>query len=64
MLDGILHYPLVPIGFYQDIVATTGLRPVIMGQIEPSFYCEELIDNFPGARVIPSQGEVFGTLLP
>jgi hypothetical protein len=55
VLDGIPQYPVVPIGFYRDIVQSTGLRPVIMGQIEPSFYCEELLDAFPGARIIPSQ---------
>ena len=56
VLDGIPHYPLVPIGFYRDIVQSTGLRPVIMGQIEPSFYCEELIDTFPQARIIRQPG--------
>jgi hypothetical protein len=58
VLDGIPQYPLVPIGFYRDIVQSTGLRPVIMGQIEPSFYCEELLDAFPHARIIPSQGAI------
>ena len=58
VLDGILHYPLVPIGFYRQVVQSTGLRPVIMGQVEPSFYCEELIDAFPQARIIPSQGAI------
>jgi hypothetical protein len=58
VLDGIVHYPLVPIGFYRDVVQSTGLRPVIMGQVEPSFYCEELLNAFPQARVIPSQGAI------
>jgi hypothetical protein len=58
VLDGILHYPLVPVGFYRDVVRSTGLRPVIMGQIEPSFYCEELMDAFPHGRVIPTQGPI------
>ena len=33
ILDGVPHYPLLPIGFYEDIVAKTGLTPVFVGQL-------------------------------
>jgi len=31
ILDGVPHYPLLPIAFYEDVVARTGLTPVFVG---------------------------------
>jgi hypothetical protein len=56
ILDGIPHYPLLPIAFYEDVVARTGLNPVFVGQLTPSEYVRQLRDRFPKARVIESQG--------
>ncbi|HVY18279.1 MAG TPA: discoidin domain-containing protein [Rhodopila sp.] len=58
ILQGIYHYPLVPIPFYQDIVRQTGLSPVIMGQLDDGPFCTELRRTFPNARFIPSQGAI------
>ena len=58
ILDGVRHYPLVPIGFMREILALSGLRPVFIGQLEPSFYCEALYDAFPDATFIPTMGPV------
>jgi hypothetical protein len=56
ILAGIDHYPIVPVAFYQDIVEKTGLRPVLMGQLDQSPYLDRLLLAFPDARTIPSQG--------
>ncbi len=56
VLAGIEHYPIVPVAFYQDIVEQTGLRPVLMGQLDRSPYLDRLLQAFPDARTIPSQG--------
>jgi hypothetical protein len=32
ILDGVPHYPLLPIAFYEDVVARAGLNPVFIGQ--------------------------------
>ena len=59
ILDG--HHPdyvLVPPDFYADLVAETGLRPVFMGQLEPSPYMDTLRRRFPQARFLPSEGAV------
>ncbi len=65
----ILHAPhpayvLLPIEFYVDIVAQTGLRPVFMGQLTPSTYLDRLRKLMPEATYIESQGviEDFQTL--
>jgi hypothetical protein len=58
ILDGAFHYPLVPAGFYRSIVRATGLRPVIMGQLDDSRYCRSIIEAIPSARIIPSQGPI------
>jgi hypothetical protein len=58
ILDGMSHYPLVPVAFYQDLIENTGLKPVIMGQLEPSFYLDRLTHAFPKARYIASQGAI------
>ena len=49
-------YTLVPIDFYAEIIRTTGLNPVFMGQIENNIYCNELRRRFPRAQFIASQG--------
>ncbi|MBN9510550.1 MAG: hypothetical protein J0I21_15755 [Alphaproteobacteria bacterium] len=49
--------PLTPIGFYRDLVARTGLRPVFLGQLDDGLYVRALRQAFPGARFIPSQGD-------
>ncbi len=56
ILAGIDHYPVVPIMFYQDVVESTGLQPVLMGQLDPSPYLDRLVRAFPNARRISSQG--------
>ena len=51
-------YVLVPIDFYAELVEHTGLRPVFMGQLEPTPYMDALRARFPQARYLPSQGAV------
>ncbi len=51
-------YVLIPIDFYAELVERTGLRPVFMGQLEPSPYLDALRARFPQARYLPSQGPV------
>ena len=46
ILDGIAHYPLLPISFYQDVVARTGLNPVFVGQLGDSEYVRRLRQRF------------------
>ena len=52
------HYPLMPIGFYEDIVRLTRLQPVFMGQLEPGPYMQALRARFPQATFIPSRGPI------
>jgi hypothetical protein len=57
ILDG--HHPdyvLIPVEFYADLVAETGLAPVFMGQLEDSPYMRVLRRRFPQARYLPSRG--------
>jgi len=57
ILDG--HHPdyvLIPVEFYADLVAETGLAPVFMGQLEDSPYMRVLKRRFPQARYLPSRG--------
>ncbi len=49
-------YVLAPTAYLRDIVAETGLRPVIMGQLTPGPYLRALTEAFPRARLVPSQG--------
>ncbi len=49
-------YVLVPPPFYAELVERTGLRPVFMGQLEPSPYMDALRARFPQARFQPSGG--------
>jgi hypothetical protein len=57
ILDG--HHPdyvLIPVEFYADLAAETGLAPVFMGQLEDSPYMRVLKRRFPHARFLPSRG--------
>ncbi len=58
------HYTLLPIAFYQELVAQTGLAPAFLGQLDPNPYTAALRAAFPRARFIPSQGAMadFATL--
>lgn len=56
ILDGVPHYPVPPIAFYEDVVARTGLNPVFVGQLGDSEYVRRLRSRFPRARFIDSQG--------
>lgn len=56
LLEGVPHYPLLPVSFYEDVVARTGKNPVFMGQLTPSRYVQQLRERFSGARFIESQG--------
>lgn len=49
-------YTLLPVQFYVELVARTGLQPVFLGQIEDNPYCRELLQTFPKAEVQPSRG--------
>ncbi|MGH7044457.1 MAG: hypothetical protein ACREFY_20325 [Acetobacteraceae bacterium] len=49
-------YTLIPIGFYRELVARTGLAPVFLGQLDPNAYTARLRRAFPRARFIESQG--------
>jgi hypothetical protein len=57
ILDG--HHPdyvLLPIEFYADLIAETGLSPVFMGQLEDSPYLRALRARLPTARFLSSRG--------
>src|ERR1700730_7681286 len=56
ILSGVAHYPLLPIAFYEDIVAKMRLSPVFCGQLGDSEYVRQLRRRFAGARFIESQG--------
>ncbi len=56
ILDGVSHYPLIPIAFYEDVVARMGLNPVFVGQLNQSEYVQQLRQRFPEGRFIGSQG--------
>jgi hypothetical protein len=58
------HYTLLPVPFYQELVARTGLMPVFLGQIAPNPYTDALRAGFPDARFITSHGAAtdFATL--
>ncbi len=53
---GTSWYPLVPPHFYQTLVNRTGLRPVLLGQLDNSLYVGEIMRLLPGARLLPSAG--------
>ena len=56
ILEGVPHYPVVPIGFYEDVVGRMGLNPVFVGQLGDSEYVRQLRRRFSGAQFIDSQG--------
>ena len=49
-------YTLIPVAFYAEVIARTGLNPVFVGQIGEDCYIERLRRAFPRARFIPSAG--------
>ena len=50
------EYVLLPIEYYQDIVKSTGLKPVFLGQIDDSPYMRRLMAEFPAAEYRSTQG--------
>ena len=48
-------YPLLPVNFYLDVVQSTGLRPVFLGQLDPNPYTDDLRAAFPDAVFLPPQ---------
>jgi hypothetical protein len=55
ILNGVAHYPILPIAFYEEVVAKTGLRPVFVGQLDPSEYVRQLKLRFPRAMFVASR---------
>ena len=49
-------YPLVPPLFFYHLLQRTGLRPVMLGQLEDSPYMRDILHMCPGARLLPSAG--------
>jgi len=58
ILGGVSWYPLVPIAFYRSLVATTGFKPVFLGQLDDSRYIREIREAFPSARMIAASDAV------
>ena len=59
ILSGVApDYVLIPVGYLRQIVAETGLRPVLMGQLTPGPYLEELRTGLPEARFLASEGSM------
>lgn len=56
ILSGVAHYPLLPIAFYEEIVAATGLTPVFVGQLDDSEYVRQLKTRFSKALFLQSRG--------
>jgi hypothetical protein len=53
------EYTVLPVSFYRDIVARTGLRPVFLGQLDDSNrYVRSLKAAFPDAEFVGSRGAV------
>ena len=50
------HYVTLPINYYKEIIAKTRLRPVFMGQLDKNAYITQLMNAFPNAQFVPSQG--------
>jgi hypothetical protein len=46
-------YVPVPITFYESVIARTRLKPVFMGQLEPTWYTVALQKRFPTATFLP-----------
>ncbi len=58
--EDILHgpnpeYVLTPLEFYRDIIDTTGLKPVFIGQTHPNAYMDRIKSAFPNAVFRPPQ---------
>lgn len=51
-------YTIVPADFYEEVIRTSGLKPVFMGQIDRNIYTDELRRRFPDAQFISSSGAV------
>ena len=49
-------YPLVPVNFFRNLIATTKRSPVFLGQLDDCAYVAEIRKAFPQARMIPSGG--------
>ena len=52
ILAGVPWYPIVPIAFYEELVAASGLSPIFVGQVGPSLYGDALREAFPQASFI------------
>ena len=61
---GAPDYVLIPVQYIHQIVAETGLKPVLMGQLTPGPYLDALREGLPEARLLPSRGiaEDFSTI--
>lgn len=49
-------YGPMPLHFYKRVLEESGLNAVFLGQIGSDYYSKLLIDNFPNAKFIASQG--------
>lgn len=49
-------YGPIPVHFYRQLVAATGLRPVFMGQIGNDAYSHAIRQAFPSATMLQSRG--------
>jgi len=47
-------YVIAPVSFYKFLVATTGLKPVFVGQIADDVYSRAIREAFPSATYLPS----------
>jgi hypothetical protein len=52
------HYTLVPVTFYQHVIAHTGLTPVFMGQLDDNSFTRRLRESFPHAQFVASRGAI------
>jgi hypothetical protein len=46
-------YMPLPLGFYRDLVASTGLQPAFFGQTDAGSYMDRVRAAFPAAEVLP-----------
>jgi hypothetical protein len=56
-----LHHPYyfpMPFSFYEEVIATTGLRPVFMGQLGDNRYSDALRRRFAGAKFLPQRSTI------
>jgi hypothetical protein len=56
ILEGYEVYPIVPFQFYEQVVQSTKLKPVFMGQTENPAIKAEILARFPNAPIIESGG--------